>query len=160
MSHFALRSRRVMTDGQLRPALVEVQDGRIAALHPPETAVDCPVEDLGERVLMPGIVDTHVHINEPGRTEWEGFNTATMAAAAGGITTVVDMPLNCTPVTTTAAALQEKLDAQVGGVTDQDREQEEVDRQREAIRLKEERLEELELRITPITLLPTLLQQI
>ena len=65
----------------------------------------CPVEDVGDRVVLPGLVDTHVHINEPGRTEWEGFATATRAAAAGGITTLVDMPLNSSPVTTTADAL-------------------------------------------------------
>lgn len=111
MSHFALRSQRVLTEGALQPALVEIAEGRIHAVHSVDYEPACAVEDIGERVLMPGIVDTHVHINEPGRTEWEGFNTATMAAAAGGITTVVDMPLNCTPVTTTAAALKEKLDA-------------------------------------------------
>ncbi|MDX1475533.1 MAG: allantoinase AllB, partial [Reinekea sp.] len=72
-------------------------------------ADDIPVVDYQQRVLMPGIVDSHVHINEPGRTDWEGFDTATHAAAAGGITTVVDMPLNCIPVTITAQALQEKL---------------------------------------------------
>ncbi|MBC7472830.1 MAG: allantoinase AllB, partial [Candidatus Sericytochromatia bacterium] len=65
-------------------------------------------------VVMPGIVDCHVHINEPGRTAWEGFETATKAAAAGGITTLVDMPLNCSPVTTTQKALQTKLDAVKG----------------------------------------------
>ena len=64
------------------------------------------VVDVGELVVMAGLVDTHVHINEPGRTEWEGFETATKAAAAGGVTTVVDMPLNSSPVTTTAAAAE------------------------------------------------------
>ena len=63
-----------------------------------------PVIDLaGDEVLLPGLVDTHVHVNEPGRTDWEGFATATLAAAAGGITTIVDMPLNCLPPTTDAA---------------------------------------------------------
>ena len=66
---------------------------------------------MGDRVVLPGLVDTHVHINEPGRTEWEGFATATRAAAAGGITTLVDMPLNSSPVTTTAEALALKLEA-------------------------------------------------
>ena len=70
--------------------------------------------DLGRLVLMPGLVDSHVHINEPGRTEWEGYATATAAAAAGGITTLVDMPLNCIPVTTSLDALHQKLDACAG----------------------------------------------
>ena len=109
--HFALRSHRVIVDDLECPAVVEVADGRILAVHPGDADLDCVVEDLGSMVLMPGLVDTHVHINEPGRTEWEGFNTATMSAAAGGITTVVDMPLNCTPVTTTAAALDEKINS-------------------------------------------------
>ncbi len=74
----------------------------------------CPVEDVGDRVVLPGLVDTHVHINEPGRTEWEGFETATRAAAAGGITTLVDMPLNSSPVTTTAEALALKIEAARG----------------------------------------------
>ncbi len=108
---FALYSRRVVIDGTERAATVVVEDGRIREVLDGCVALDCPVEDLGERVLMPGLVDTHVHINEPGRTEWEGFDTATQAAAAGGITTVVDMPLNCIPVTTTVAALEEKLAA-------------------------------------------------
>ena len=70
-----------------------------------------PIEDVGDAVLMPGLVDTHVHVNEPGRTEWEGFETATRAAAAGGVTTLVDMPLNSIPATTTRDA----LDAQARG---------------------------------------------
>ncbi len=73
-----------------------------------------PLDDVGERVVMPGLVDSHVHINEPGRTAWEGFESATRAAAAGGITTLADMPLNCVPVTTTAAALHQKIEAARG----------------------------------------------
>lgn len=65
--------------------------------------------DVGDRLLMPGVIDPHAHINEPGRTEWEGFNTATRAAIAGGITTLVDMPLKSSPVTTTLQALKEKI---------------------------------------------------
>ena len=107
----ALRSRRVIIDAGEQAATVVIADGRINSVMDHAAAPDCPVEDLGDKVLMPGLVDTHVHINEPGRTEWEGFNTATQAAAAGGITTVVDMPLNCTPVTTTADALRQKLDS-------------------------------------------------
>jgi allantoinase len=74
------------------------------------------VTDFGERAILPGLVDTHVHINEPGRTEWEGFATATRAAAAGGFTTLVDMPLNCLPETTTVAALElKRAAARAGG---------------------------------------------
>src|SRR4029077_6146417 len=68
-----------------------------------------PVQDSGNSVVMPGIVDTHVHINEPGRTEWEGFSTATRAAAAGGVTILIEMTLNSIPTTTSAAAYTEKL---------------------------------------------------
>ncbi|UEG48710.1 allantoinase AllB [Ferruginibacter lapsinanis] len=67
------------------------------------------VVDVGNHLLMPGVIDPHVHINEPGRTDWEGFNTATRAAIAGGLTTLVDMPLNSSPVTTTVAAFDEKI---------------------------------------------------
>ena len=66
------------------------------------------IHDFGNHVLLPGLVDSHVHINEPGRTEWEGFETATRAAASGGVTTLVDMPLNCVPETITFAALEDK----------------------------------------------------
>ncbi|MCZ6828307.1 MAG: allantoinase AllB [Gammaproteobacteria bacterium] len=111
---YALRSRRTIVSGTECALTLVVNEGRILQLLDYGAEMDIPVEDLGDKVLMPGLVDTHVHINEPGRTEWEGFNTATQAAAAGGITTVVDMPLNCTPVTTTAAALQQKLEA-LGG---------------------------------------------
>ena len=111
MSHFALRSEQVVTGGQLVAACVEVKDGKISAIHSHDHQPDCPVEELGKLALLPGLVDTHVHINEPGRTEWEGFNTATQAAAAGGITTLVDMPLNCIPVTISKDAFQEKLDS-------------------------------------------------
>src|SRR5262252_8981985 len=72
------------------------------------------VVDADPLVILPGLVDAHVHINEPGRTAWEGFDTATRAAAAGGITTLVDMPLNSSPVTTTADALARKLAAAAG----------------------------------------------
>jgi allantoinase len=81
---------------------------------PDEVPAGVPVVDAVERLVLPGLVDTHVHINEPGRTEWEGFATATRAAAAGGVTTLIDMPLNSSPVTTTVAALKAKRDAAAG----------------------------------------------
>ncbi len=111
MKHFALKSKNVIVDGKMKAAIIEVRGELIYAIHAYEHLLDCEIKDVGEHVVMPGLVDSHVHINEPGRTEWEGFNTATQAAAAGGITALVDMPLNCIPVTTTKAAFQEKLDS-------------------------------------------------
>lgn len=102
-----IRSRRVVTPDGQRPAAVRIRDGRIAAIDPYQT----PGQDLGALALLPGLVDTHVHVNEPGRTEWEGFATATRAAAAGGITTIIDMPLNCQPPTVSVAALAAKRSA-------------------------------------------------
>lgn len=100
--------------GGVGPGTVVVADGRIAAVLGAGEAVDCPVLDLGACALLPGSCDSHVHVNEPGRTEWEGFDTATHAAAAGGVTSLVDMPLNCSPVTTSAQALAAKLSALAG----------------------------------------------
>ncbi|WP_263383353.1 allantoinase AllB [Granulicella arctica] len=108
MAH-AFVSQRVVTPGGTRPGALLVEGGRILAVcNVAEIPGDARVEDFGAAALLPGLVDTHVHINEPGRTEWEGFATATRAAAAGGYTTLVDMPLNCLPETTTVAALEEK----------------------------------------------------
>ncbi|MFI1968244.1 allantoinase [Streptomyces cinnamoneus] len=109
-AELVLRSTRVVTPGGTRPAAVAVSDGRIAAVLPYDARVPsgAVVEDLGEDVLLPGLVDTHVHVNDPGRSEWEGFGTATRAAAAGGITTLVDMPLNSLPPTTTVPHLRAK----------------------------------------------------
>ncbi|QSQ23653.1 allantoinase AllB [Pyxidicoccus parkwayensis] len=112
---FVLRSRRVVTPGGLREAAVVVKDGKVAAVvAPSEIPAGLPVTDVGDKVVMPGVVDSHAHINEPGRTEWEGFETATRAAAAGGITTVVDMPLNSLPPTTTLDALKLKASTAEG----------------------------------------------
>ncbi len=110
---FALGSRRVITPAGEGPGVVVVAEGRIVEIVAPG---DAPAgwEDLGELAILPGLVDSHVHINDPGRAHWEGFDTATRAAAAGGITTLVDMPLNCLPPTTNAEALQTKLDATEG----------------------------------------------
>jgi allantoinase len=97
------------------PAAIAVEDGRIIAVKShDEIPASTNIHDFGDLVLMPGFVDTHVHVNEPGRTHWEGFQTATRAAAAGGITTVVDMPLNCLPETTTVSALEAKRAAAAG----------------------------------------------
>lgn len=86
-----------------------MRDGIITALlDASELPADIPIHDFGESVILPGLVDSHVHINEPGRSDWEGFETATKAAAAGGYTAIVDMPLNCVPATTTASALTAK----------------------------------------------------
>ncbi|MGH7286233.1 MAG: amidohydrolase family protein, partial [Polyangiaceae bacterium] len=104
-----LRGRQVVLPSGTAPAAIHVKNGRIAKVaeytYIPEGVA---LEDFGDLVLMPGIVDTHVHINEPGRTEWEGFETATRAAAAGGVTTLMDMPLNSIPPTTTPANFDAK----------------------------------------------------
>ena len=116
MSDFALACRHVVTPDGVRDTAVLVREGTIAAVTPRGALpAGVPVRDLGDRWLLPGLVDSHVHVNEPGRTEWEGFETATDAAAAGGITAIVDMPLNCIPVTTTREALRVKR-AAVGGL--------------------------------------------
>jgi allantoinase len=95
------------------PGTVLIAGERIEALVPGRLTIP-DVVDLGDLVISPGLVDSHVHVNEPGRTEWEGFETATRAAAAGGVTTIVDMPLNCIPVTTTRGAFEVKLAATAG----------------------------------------------
>ena len=110
-----VRGRRVVTPEGERAAAVHVRSGVISTIT---AFTDLPkgsvVHETHDSVVMPGIVDTHVHINEPGRTEWEGFSTATQAAAAGGITTLIEMPLNSIPATTTAAGFREKLAAAAG----------------------------------------------
>ena len=104
------RARRLVTAAGEDSGCVGVAGGRIAAISPLEAGPDGRrVVELGEDVvLLPGLVDSHVHVNEPGRTEWEGFATATRAAAAGGVTTIIDMPLNSIPPTVDVAALEVK----------------------------------------------------
>lgn len=128
---FALASQRVVFADGVRPAVITIDGAQIAEIVELPAALaskdaeqlfrsavelrhqqsDVPLEILGDCVIAPGVVDAHVHVNEPGRTEWEGFATATQAAAAGGVTTLVDMPLNSSPVTTTVAAFDTKRKA-------------------------------------------------
>ena len=115
MTDLVLRSTAVYTPDGPAPAAVCVTDGQITAVLPRSAGVAADRDvDLGELALLPGLVDTHVHVNEPGRTEWEGFATATAAAAAGGVTTIIDMPLNSLPPTVTADALAVKRAAAAG----------------------------------------------
>lgn len=111
MPDLALHSTRMVVAGAVQEATLIVRRGVIEELagEPPEGALD-----LGDLVVMPGLIDTHVHVNEPGRTEWEGFETATRAAAAGGVTTLLDMPLNSLPPTTSREALLAKRAAAEG----------------------------------------------
>ena len=112
---FAIYSKHILTPDGLQNATVLIKDGIIADIIPGKIdTVDFPVEDMSDLVVMPGLIDSHVHINEPGRTEWEGFETMTKAAIAGGITTLVDMPLNSSPVTISVKTFQDKLAATQG----------------------------------------------
>ncbi len=113
---FIIRGRNVVTPERIGAFAVHVKDGLIVAVTDyDEISDDCELIEINETsVLMPGLVDTHVHINEPGRTEWEGFETATRAAAAGGVTTLIDMPLNSIPATTTLSALEIKRESARG----------------------------------------------
>src|SRR6266852_6080554 len=110
-----VRGRRVVTPEGERSAAIHIRGGRIAAVSGfQDVPPGCRVHEAGDLAVMPGVVDTHVHINEPGRAEWEGFSTATLAAAAGGVTTLIEMPLNSIPATMTLAGFREKLSAAVG----------------------------------------------
>ncbi|MEP9363903.1 allantoinase AllB [Nocardioides sp. CN2-186] len=111
----ALQAERVLLDGELKPATLVIEHGRIASIEAVDHQVDGVVLRAPDAAyVVPGIVDTHVHINEPGRTEWEGFVSATEAAALGGATTLVDMPLNSIPPTTTIEGLRVKQEAALG----------------------------------------------
>jgi allantoinase len=107
-----VRSRRAVTPEGVRPASVHIDDGIITAVRP--YGEGTPALDIGDAALLPGLCDSHVHVNEPGRADWEGWSSATRAAAAGGITTICDMPLNSLPVTTTAPALAQKIESAAG----------------------------------------------
>ena len=106
-----IRGRRVVLRDTIAPRSLHIGEGKIVSVADYENVVDCELIEVGdESVIMPGLVDTHVHINSPGRTEWEGFQTATRAAAAGGVTTLIDMPLNSIPPTTTLPGFETKLE--------------------------------------------------
>ncbi len=110
-----IRSQRVVLPETIEPAAIYISNGVITAIGDyDEITEGIPLIDAGDAVVMPGLVDAHVHVNEPGRTAWEGFLTATRAAAAGGVTTLVDMPLNSIPPTTTLDGFNEKLAAARG----------------------------------------------
>ena len=107
-----VRSQRIVLPDGVRPATVLIRDGRIVSIGEfSDRPAGVPEMDVGAAVVFPGLVDTHVHINDPGRADWEGFEHATRAAAAGGVTTLVDMPLNSIPATTTVAGLEQKRTA-------------------------------------------------
>src|SRR5438552_5062080 len=113
-----IRSRRVVTPLIIGPASLHISGGKIASVREwDDIPSGIPLTDAGSSVVMPCNIDAHVHVNEPGRTEWEGYATATRAAAAGGVTTIVDMPLNSIPPTTTVAGFEEKLAAAEGKCT-------------------------------------------
>lgn len=115
MFDLAISGKNICTPDGITAGVVLVKDGAIADVvtRLPADASNTVI-DIGEKILMPGIIDPHVHLNEPGRTAWEGFATGTRSAAAGGITTLVEMPLNASPVTTTAAAFDKKAAAAEG----------------------------------------------
>jgi allantoinase len=115
MSLQAFRSSRVVTPAGIRPAAVIVEGEAIREISAPHAIPhDAHLLDFGDAAILPGLIDAHVHINDPGRADWEGFDTATRAAAAGGFTFLMDMPLNCLPATTRVNALEAKRAAAAG----------------------------------------------
>jgi len=115
MSSKILYSKRVLFDEKLQEASILIKDGIIQdVLSGRNELPQWDFTDYGDLVIFPGAIDTHIHINEPGRTDWEGFDTATKAAAAGGITTLIDMPLNSSPVTIDQPSFQQKIEASQG----------------------------------------------
>ena len=106
---FGIKSSKIIHQQELRPGLLVIEGEYIKEILPYSSEVEFPIQDVKDLVIMPGAIDAHVHVNEPGRTEWEGFTTATKAAVAGGTTTIVDMPLNSMPVTTNVTALNKKI---------------------------------------------------
>jgi len=117
-SKFGISSNRIITADGIKRGCLIVENGRISKIVDVSDGHGLDhIHEAGNSVVMPGLIDSHVHVNEPGRTEWEGFETATRAAAAGGITTIADMPLNSNPVTTSLTALEEKLAAAKGKLT-------------------------------------------
>jgi allantoinase len=117
MADLVVRSRRAVTAIGEGPAAVVVTGGKIVDVLPYDEEVDAREDvDLGDTALLPGLVDTHVHVNEPGRTDWEGFASATRAASAGGVTAIVDMPLNSLPPTVDVTALKIKQQAADGQI--------------------------------------------
>lgn len=115
MNQLALHSKRVITPNGIKEATIFIKDKRVKDIICGKVNnPDYPLTSYDNHVIMPGLIDPHVHINEPGRTHWEGFETASKAALAGGITTLVDMPLNSSPVTTNVEALELKMEAARG----------------------------------------------
>ncbi len=115
MTDLVIRGRGVVTSEGVRPASVHISGALITRLGAwDDVPAGSSLVDAGECIVMPGLVDTHVHLNEPGRSEWEGFETGTRAAAAGGVTTILDMPLNSIPATTNVQALEAKREAARG----------------------------------------------
>jgi allantoinase len=115
MGEFAIKSDEIVSLTDVSSGFLHIVDSRISGVHA-IAPKGIPIHDYTGFTIFPGVVDTHVHINEPGRSEWEGYLTATQSAAAGGITTLVDMPLNCSPVTVSGAAFSEKLQAVRGKI--------------------------------------------
>src|SRR6267143_2605194 len=114
-SDLIVRGKRVVTPHGESAVAIHVRRGVITMVSGfDDVRPGSLIYEAGDFVVMPGLVDTHVHINEPGRTEWEGFSTATRAAVAGGVTTLIEMPLNSIPATTTAAGFYEKTAAAAG----------------------------------------------